>query len=171
VTRFMARHPLLAAVPLLAANFGILLVAMLLLYFWLKAGDKLFVVIWYAANVACCFAVSFVLVLLRRRSGLSARPLWALVVTLVAQTAVHIALCLFVLELVETQGNVAAAFREVFGATFWLASETRNGLVLAGLGALAGLLMGLGVARWKLRTGRWETIVPVDAANARGGTP
>jgi len=175
VTRFMAKHPLLAAVPMLAANFGILLVTMLLLIFWWKAGQEFFVVTWYAASFVCCFAVCLVLVLLRRRSGLSARPLWALVGTLTIQTAVHIALCAFVYELIDTQGDLAEAFRAAVRPSFWLARQTRHGLILAALGALAGLPTGLAVARHMLRTGRWETIVPVDttgqAGHMRGGTP
>jgi len=174
VKRFAARHPLLAYL-IWGVTEVTVLAAVYHLFRRLPLG-RYEAAVMYACFLLLPAVVMFPAVLLltlwRRYAGLGARPLWLLV----ALAPVHMLAC-GVAVYMYASGCVghrrwADTVSGLFNwHDFWGNGVMVAGVLAAGGVALAALLTGLGIARWKLRTGRWETIVPVEGRKTGGGTP
>ena len=162
VRAFLGRHPLWAAPLVLAAHLPLLAAASIM---WLDHGEDWFVLAWFMLNFLVPLTASLILTLIRRQAGLGAGPLWALVAAAPAHFAAHISLAA-PLRQARDRGldfrHLLHEFLEVFKLNVWTDWRMTVGLSLAAAGALLGLLIGLAVSRWKLRTGRWEHILPVE---------
>ena len=169
VRKSLAQHPLVAA-PLLYLPGFFVLVA-----FGLAARAAHWEIPWVMAGLwgGLCLmgplTISLTLTLLRRRSGLGTRALFLLMLMLPAQTLLlHWPVAL---ALADPPGDWAAYWQyliETFGTNglhgppyLWLALFHLP-ILTGGILAALGILLGLAIARWKLRTGRWEHVVPVD---------
>jgi len=179
VTRFMARHPLVAASVMLLAHLGLLvgygLIVLLILAS--QPPDWFHCMVFTVVNTALPFGIALWLALLRRRSGASAAPLWWLVALVPIELLVHVVAGIAIVT-VTLQGptRLLGELRELLeDPQWWMLVLLPYGYAWSAPATLLGILAGLTVARWKLRTGRWETIVPVDrlgrARQARGDTP
>jgi len=136
--------------------------------------DPLPAIIHFALVALLAAVVPAAVVLLRRRSGLSVGMLWWLVPVVAYQAFVQT--CFLAGARPHLLYHSFPAFTELFAErvfrpiTAWEYAAWLSA-ALALLAALVGLGVGLAIARWKLRTGRWEHIKPVEAADAGGGAP
>jgi len=166
VTRFMACHPLIAASAMLLGYLGLIVVYLLVVGVILNANppEWFHVMVFTSLSAGLPLGIALWLTLLRRRSGATAAPLWWLVALVPMEMLAHF--CVWVvIGTVTFEGPWAVGpdLWQFFGdysnwerALFWI------GLAWSAPAVLVGILAGLGIARWKLRTGRWETIVGVD---------
>jgi len=166
MTRFMARHPLIAASVMLLGYLGLIVGYMLIVNVILKADlpQWFHVVVFTSVSVGLPLVIALWLTLLRRRSGASAAPLWWLVALLPMEMLAHFFVW-FVIGTLTFEGPRAVGpdlcrfftdYDNWERILFWI------GLAWSAPATLLGILAGLGIARHMLRTGRWETIVGVD---------
>jgi len=177
VKRFAARHPLLAYLVWGVAEVAVLAAAYHALLRWsaIGYGGVVMSAIGYGAAVMYAyflllpalmvFPAVLLLALWRRYAGLGAWPLWLLV----ALMPMHMLACWVAVYAYVTGCLLHESFREIVSGLhdwqeFWADGVMVVGVLTAGGAALVALLVGLGIARWKLRTGRWETIVPPPGA-------
>jgi len=166
VTRFMAKHPLIAASVMLLGYLALTVGYLLVVNVIFKADlpEWVHVIVFTSVSAGLPLVIALWLTLLRRRSGASAAPLWWLVALLPMEMLAHFFVW-FVIGTLTFEGPRAVGpdlwrfFRDYDNwerVLFWI------GLAWSGPAALLGILAGLVIARHLFRTGRWETIVGVD---------
>ena len=145
--------------------------------------DPLPALIHFALIVLLAAVVPAAMVLLRRRSGQRAGMLWWLVPVAGYQAFVQTCFLTgarphFLWHSFDALADILGKLHTVFAKLHIVRSGPWTSAfaawlsaALAALAALAGLVIGLIIARRKLRTGRWEHIEPVEAADAGGGAP
>ena len=151
MTRFMARHPLVAASVMLLAYLALMVGYLLVVGVILKAEppECFHVMVFTSLSAGLPLAIGLWLALLRRRSGAPAAPLLWLVALVPMEMLAHFFVW-FVIGTLTFEGPRAV------GPDLWRFLRDWDAW------EKALFWLGLAIARHMLRTGRWETIVPVD---------
>ncbi|MBN2582476.1 MAG: hypothetical protein JXL80_05365 [Planctomycetes bacterium] len=163
--RLLGKHPYLSLAVLMAVSPAVMLP---LLAFVLKSNTglgfiKWFDLAWYALCPAAVFLGCFMVSLARRRGG---RRVFPLLLASPGLVLLHDELMILALACSDAYDDSGGRFfAEVFNTVRRInlqESDFQLGLILAVVGAVAGTLAGSAVAAWLIRSGRWETITPVD---------
>jgi len=179
--KFLATHPLVAGAALYLLGFcGLVSIGLAAFAVrWEITWPMLMG--WWSLCVLGPLAVALVLTCIRRRAGLRTGSLWLLPLTLALQTMlVHWpAALMLTLPFVFTPPSDWAGFAERLGSVLKEMFQSPHDIfqrsfalhsywpaALGGCMAPVGILIGLAIAQWRLRSGRWEHIVPVERPKA-----
>jgi hypothetical protein len=167
---FIGKHPILSLALMLAAHpAAVFLVLLIFMLTHWPGGSEIFIEwLWRLGGIITPAIAGFVVALLRRRGG---RPVRRFL--LVAPGLVFLWYELMVLAMsflhvqYETRQGMAVErwFYEAFSDVVRInlkEGEFQVVLLLGLVGTVVGVLLGGALARRLIRTGRWETITPVD---------
>jgi len=166
VTRFMARHPVVAGCVLMLAHLAFVCAQSVMLYVFARptpSDPHLWIVRFldmceWPVNGVAVFAVACWLTLLRRRSGQSAWPACWLALTTPVQLWLHWMTIMLGFALVlRGTGGLIRTLTDLHLCVLWFVHRSNY---LAVPAALLGVLAGLGIARRRYEAGRWERVLP-----------
>ena len=155
----LGKHPILCGTALMLVHAA---VTFLLWVVWYQTGAfkiDTFFFVWFPMSFAVPLVVNLLVTLARRRGGGSTTRLWALLAIGPSCCALSV-VAIVAYRILVVQGSSASHVLDALGQ-MPENERVQGALALSVVGALVGLLAGLGIARWLIRSGRWETIVPV----------